>query len=233
MKSRRYTKSVFTMESANCATKVAMILGGTHTRSQKDTSRWCMNKSCATDCLMKANSSGGLVKAADARATGRWGSTGAKMWRTLAIWQGGWFMRRIGRSCTSMASPALTITKENHPLFHLAAIQYDRTSGRYDKKRYTLYDVELWHNMDDVVSVDCDMPEVPRDQVLDNANGNGSGTNQDDNYANESWWPVLLCQLPVDDPGAFQTMVPDYLYVMICFYQVLDTPLWAWTIEFW
>ena len=65
MKSRRYTKSVFKMESANCATKVAMILRETHTR-------WCMNKSCATVSLVFGSSSGRLVgKGADARAKGR------------------------------------------------------------------------------------------------------------------------------------------------------------------
>ena len=87
--------------------------------------------------------------------------------------------------------------------------------------------------MDDVVSGDCDMAETPQDQVLGNADGNGTGTNQDDNYSNGTWWPVLLCQLPVDNPGPFQTMVPGYVYVILCFYQVLDTPLWDWAIEFW
>ena len=72
-----------------------------------------------------------------------------------------------GKSSFSMT---FTITKENHPLFHLGAIQYDHTSGRYDNKKYTLDDVDMCQNM------------------------HGG--------------PCIVCQ-------------------------VLDTPLWAWTVKFW
>ena len=72
-----------------------------------------------------------------------------------------------GKSSFSMT---FTITKENLPLFHLGAIQYDHTSGRYDNKKYTLDDVDMCQNMHVGVSGDCDMPEVPEDH----------GT----------WWPV-------------------------------------------
>ena len=130
----------------------------------------------------------------------------------------------------SNAAKAYTITKDQKPIFHLAALRYDRESGKYARQKYHLQDVELWHNMDELDG--GDMPQAPQDQVLGNGDGNGTGSNED-NYANGTWWPVLLCQLPCDAPGPFQTMVPGYVYVIICFYQVLDTPLWAWTIEFW
>ena len=132
----------------------------------------------------------------------------------------------------SNAAKAYTITKDHKPIFHLGALRYDRESGKYARRKYQLQDVELWHNMEDLDGGDCDMPQAPQDQVLGNGDGNGTGTNQD-NYAKCTWWPVLLCQLPCDASGTFQTMVPGYVYVIICFYQVLDTPLWAWTIEFW
>ena len=132
----------------------------------------------------------------------------------------------------SNAAKAYTITKEQKPIFHLAALRYDRQTGKYARRQYQLQDVELWHNMEDLDGGDCDMPQAPQDQVLGSGDGNGTGTNQD-NCANGTWWPVLLCQLPCDASGPFQTMVPGYVYVIICFYQVLDTPLWAWTVEFW
>ena len=125
-----------------------------------------------------------------------------------------------------------TITKDDKPRFHLAALKYDRETGKYARRQYLVKDVELWHNLDDLDSGDVDTPQAPQDQVLGNGEGNGSGTNDQDNYANGTWWPVLLCQLPSDVPGPYQTIVPGYVYVIICFYQVLDTPLWAWTIEF-
>ena len=70
-----------------------------------------------------------------------------------------------------------------------------------------------------------------QDQVLGNGEGNGTGTTPD-RYANGTWWPVSLCQLPGDPHGPLQGIRPGCIYVVICFYQVLDIPLWAWTIEF-
>ena len=132
----------------------------------------------------------------------------------------------------SNSAKTYTITKDDKPSFHLAALRYDRETGKYARRQYQMQDVELWHNIDELDGGDCDMPQAPQDQVLGNGDDNGTGTNQD-NYANGTWWPVLLCQLPCNAPGPFQTMVPGYVYVVICFYQVLDSPLWAWTIEFW
>ena len=140
-------------------------------------------------------------------------------------------MERVRRSSSS--AKARTITKDDKPIFHLAALRYDRQTGKYARRQYLLKDVELWHNLGDLDTGDVDMPQAPQDQVLGNGEGNGTGTNDEDNYANGAWWPVLLCQLPCDVPGPYQTMVRGYVYVVICFYQVLDTPLWAWTIEFW
>ena len=67
-----------------------------------------MSKPCATVSSEKALCSDVLAaKAADSRPKQQWEPTGATRWRTLAIWQGGWFMKRVGRSPTSMASPTL------------------------------------------------------------------------------------------------------------------------------
>ena len=49
-----------------------------------------------------------------------------------------------------------TLTKEQHPIFHLAGIRYDRNTGRYKTSKYSVADVELWHNMnDDMEAVRC------------------------------------------------------------------------------
>ena len=125
-----------------------------------------------------------------------------------------------------------TITKDALPSFHLAVLRYDRQTGKYARRQYQMQDVELWHNLDELDTGDVDMPQGPQDQVLGNGEGNGTGTNEEDNYANGTWWPVLLCQLPCDPNGPYQGITPGYIYVVICFYQILDTPLWAWTIEF-
>ena len=164
MKSRRYTKSVLIkMESANCATKVAMILRVTHTR-------WCMNKSCATGCLVKANSAGRLVKGADARAKGRCGTTGERTLRTWAIWQGKWFMRRIGWSSSSM--------------------EVQRSKGLYHHQESQAY-LSLGHCVTTWMWVSVVIVICKKCQKIMEHGG-----------------PCIVCQ-------------------------VLDTPLWAWTIEFW
>ena len=124
------------------------------------------------------------------------------------------------------------ITKDSGVMFHLAALRYDRETGKYARKKYPVEDVALWHELDELDGEDCAMPQAPpQDEVLGDGEGNGTGTTPDP-YANGTWWPVLLCQLPCDDHGPFQGIQPGYIYVVICFYQILDTPLWAWTIEF-
>lgn len=49
----------------------------------------------------------------------------------------------------SSSAKTYTLTKEQHPIFHLATIRYDRNTGRYKTSKYSVADVELWHNMND------------------------------------------------------------------------------------
>ena len=132
----------------------------------------------------------------------------------------------------SSGAKTYAITKDSGVKFHLAALRYDRETGKYARKKYPVEDVALWHELDELDGEDCAMPQAPpQDEVLGDGEGNGTGTTADP-YANGTWWPVLLCQLPCDDHGPFQGIQPGYIYVVICFYQILDTPLWAWMIEF-
>ena len=66
----------------------------------------------------------------------------------------------------SNSAKTYTITKDHKPIFHLAALRYDRETGKYARRQYLLKDVELWHNLDDLDSGDVDMPQAPQDQVL-------------------------------------------------------------------
>ena len=132
----------------------------------------------------------------------------------------------------SSSAKTHAITKESGVRFHLAALRWDRQTGKYARQQYPVEDVALWHQLDELDGEDCDMPQAPpQDEVLGDGEGDGTGTTPD-HYADRTWWPVLLCQLPCDAHGPFQGIQPGYIYVVICFYQILDTPLWAWTIEF-
>ena len=54
----------------------------------------------------------------------------------------------------SSSAKTYTLTKEQHPIFHLATIRYDRNTGRYKTSKYSVADVELWHNMSDDMEVE-------------------------------------------------------------------------------
>ena len=69
----------------------------------------------------------------------------------------------------SSSAKTHAITKESEPKFHLAALRYDRQTGKYARRQYSLEDVVLWHQLDELDGDDCDMPQAPpQDECLKN-----------------------------------------------------------------
>ena len=57
----------------------------------------------------------------------------------------------------SSSAKTHAITKESGVRFHLAALRWDRQTGKYARKQHSLEDVALWHQLDELDGEDCDM----------------------------------------------------------------------------
>ena len=61
----------------------------------------------------------------------------------------------------SSGAKTYAITKDSGVKFHLAALRYDRETGKYARKKYPVEDVALWHELDELDGEDCAMPQAP------------------------------------------------------------------------
>jgi len=43
--------------------------------------------------------------------------------------------------------------------------------------------------------------------------------------------PAIILQLHDDSVQVVREVTPGHVYVIICFYQVVTNPIWAWTME--
>lgn len=98
--------------------------------------------------------------------------------------------------------------------FHLALIKYDEATGCYRNSTFWLDDVRLWNSLPEIEDEDMER------------------TYEKNQKKGDKWWPVIVCQVGEDNSEAFQEVVPDFIYVVICLYQVLQKPLTAWCVNF-
>ena len=108
------------------------------------------------------------------------------------------------------------ITNESITGFHFAAVKYDASSGNYGNSTYDKTMLRPYH-------------EIPDDGPLPDPNSSGSGCGENANHI--TWWPVIILQLHDDSVQVAREVTPGHVYVIICFYQVVTNPVWAWTME--
>ena len=108
------------------------------------------------------------------------------------------------------------ITNESITGFHFAAVKYDASSGKYGNSTYDKTMLRLYH-------------EIPDDGPLPDPNASGSGSEENANHI--TWWPVMILQLHDDSVQVVREVTLGHVYAIICFYQVVTNPVWAWTME--
>ena len=115
----------------------------------------------------------------------------------------------------SQKAASYVISKARPYRFHLALIKYSETTGVYKNGSFLLDDVRLWNSLPEIEDEDMER------------------TYQKNQKKGDKWWPVIMCQqVGEDDPQAFQEVLTDFIYVVICLYQVLQKPLTAWCVNF-
>ena len=98
--------------------------------------------------------------------------------------------------------------------FHLAIIKYGETTGNYHNNTYSCNDVRLWSLL----------PEVEDEETQRRYDKNQK--------KGDKWWPVIMCQVEGEPDGPYEGIVADYVYVIICFYQILEKLMNAWCVAF-
>ena len=114
----------------------------------------------------------------------------------------------------SQKAASYMISKNMPYRFHLALIKYDEATGCYRNSTFWLHDVRLWNSLPEIEDEDMER------------------TYEKNQKKGDKWWPVIMCQVGEDNSEAFQEVVPDFIYVVICLYQVLQKPLTAWCVNF-
>lgn len=114
----------------------------------------------------------------------------------------------------SQRAASYVINKEKPYRFHLALICYNETTGNYKNSTFYLDSVRLWNNI----------PEIEDEDV--------AKLYQKNQKKGDKWWPVVICQVGDDRSEAFQEIDPDWIYVIICKYQILQKDMTAWCVNF-
>ena len=120
------------------------------------------------------------------------------------------------KAWTQQKAKIHVITNESTTGFHFAAVKYSASSGKYGNSTYDKTMLRLYH-------------EIPDDGPLPDPNASGSGSGENANHI--TWWPVMILQLHDDSVQVVREVTLGHVYAIICFYQVVTNPVWAWTME--
>ena len=118
---------------------------------------------------------------------------------------------RYGKSAKSASH---VVSNKIRYRFHLAIIKYSETTGNYHNNTYSCNDVRLWNLL----------PEVEDEETQRRYEKNQK--------KGDKWWPVIMCQVDGEPDGPYEGIVGDYVYVIICFYQILQKLMNAWCVAF-
>ena len=69
--------------------------------------------------------------------------------------------------------------------------------------------------------------DIPEDRTHDEEDHNATGAGGMEGTGGGTWWPVVVSQLVGDEDRPFVETTANYVYVVVCWYQVQDSPLLA------